>query len=186
MSRISNLSNLRIPHFNSWKTVWYENNKNYSYLFFRDFQLFQYLKGLFYRLKMLTDDFYFNNLTNNCFFIKVNIYLYKFQIKKFFLSFFMDQYLLYNFILRRKRIKFNVSPNFNISFFSSFLNIIQLDFIFYNFVSFFILNKKNIFLFNKNKDISFSVLSLRSLQKIKKKNKIFFKIKKKEYSFKKI
>ena len=106
MSRISNLSNLRIPHFNSWKTIWYEKDKNYSYLFFRDFQLFQYLKGLFYRLKMLTDDFYFDNLTNNCFYIKVNVYLYKFQIKKYFLSFFSDQYLLYNFFLLQTQMIF--------------------------------------------------------------------------------
>jgi hypothetical protein len=106
MSRISNLSNLRIPHFNSWKTVWYEQNKQYSLLFFRDFQLYQYLKGLFYRLKMLTDDFYFDNLTNNNFFIKSNVYLYKFQIKKYFLSFFTDQFLLYNFFLKKRTYKF--------------------------------------------------------------------------------
>ncbi len=114
MSRISNLSNLRIPHFNSWKTTWYEKDKNYSYLFFRDFQLFQYLKGLFYRLKMITDDFYFDNLTNNCFFIKVNVYLYKFQIKKYFLSFFMDQYLLYNFLLKKRKYRFTMNSSFSI------------------------------------------------------------------------
>jgi hypothetical protein len=123
MSRISNLSNLRIPHFNSWKTIWYEKDKNYSYLFFRDFQLFQYLKGLFYRLKMLTDDFYFDNLTNNCFYIKVNVYLYKFQIKKYFLSFFTDQYLLYNFFLKKR--KFNEVLN------SSFSNVFYIGSIFY-------------------------------------------------------
>ena len=32
MRRISNLSNLRIPHFNSWKTTWYDKDKNYSLL----------------------------------------------------------------------------------------------------------------------------------------------------------
>ena len=117
MSRISNLSNLRIPHFNSWKTTWYDKDKNYSYLFFRDFQLFQYLKGLFYRLKMLTDDFYFDNLTNNCFFIKVNVYLYKFQIKKYFLSFFIDQYLLYTFLLKKRVYQFFFESNLNLSFF---------------------------------------------------------------------
>ena len=134
MSRISNLSNLRIPHFNSWKTTWYEKDKNYSYLFFRDFQLFQYLKGLFYRLKMLTDDFYFHNLTSACFYIKVNVYLYKFQIKKFFLSFFIDQYLLYNFILRRKRNPSYLASFFNVSFTASLILVIKSEICIFSFV----------------------------------------------------
>jgi hypothetical protein len=127
MSRISNLSNLRIPHFNSWKTTWYEKDKNYSFLFFRDFQLYQYLKGLFYRLKMLTDDFCFDNLTNHHFFIKVNVYLYKFQIKKYFLSFFMDQYLLYNFLLKKRKYRFSFKYSFNLFSFFYFLNFLKKD-----------------------------------------------------------
>lgn len=119
MSRITNLSNLRIPHFNSWKTIWYEKNNNYSYLFFRDFQLYQYLKGLFYRLKMMTDDFYFENILNNTFFIKVNIYLYKFQVKKYYLSFFTSQYLVYYFILKYIRHRYVIKNNINIIFFNS-------------------------------------------------------------------
>lgn len=169
MSRISNLSNLRIPHFNSWKTTWYENNKNYSSLFFRDFQLFQYLKGLFYRLKMLTDDFYFSNLINHCFFIKVNIYLYKFQIKKFFLSFFTDQYLLYNFILRKKRIKTSVLSFLNIPFFFSILTSLHSNTILFNICSFFFsyINTYNFLSHRNRKKFIFSISSLR---KIKKKN----------------
>ena len=118
MSRISNLSNLRIPHFNSWKTLWYENDKNYSFLFFRDFQLFQYLKGIFYKLKMITDDFYFDNITSNCFFLKVNIYLYKFQIKKYFLTLFMDQYLVYNFLLKKRFFLYHLPTFFSVLFFT--------------------------------------------------------------------
>lgn len=136
MSRISNLSNLRIPHFNSWKTTWYEKDKNYSYLFFRDFQLFQYLKGLFYRLKMLTDDFYFDNLINNCFYIKVNVYLYRFQIKKYFLSFFTDQYLLYNFFLKKRKFKEVLSDTISSTFYICsmlYLNKNNLFFSFFNF-----------------------------------------------------
>ncbi len=114
MSRISNLSNLRIPYFNTWKTTWYEKGKHYSSFFFRDFQLYQYIKGLFYRLKMLTDDFYFDNLTNNFLFLKVNVYLYKFQAKKYFLSFFMDQYLIYNFFLNKRKL-YNTDSNVSIA-----------------------------------------------------------------------
>jgi len=179
MSRISNLSNLRIPHFNSWKTTWYEDNKNYSSLFFRDFQLFQYLKGLFYRLKMLTDDFYFSNLTNNCFFIKVNIYLYKFQIKKYFLSFFIDQYLLYNFILRKKRIKTSIISFVNVPFFSSILNMFQSNQQLFNFSSFlfFYVDHINFFSQESNNSLFFS---LSSLSKIKKKpNELAHPLKKK-------
>ena len=136
MSRISNLSNLRIPHFNSWKTIWYEKDKNYSSLFYRDFQLFQYLKGLFYRLKMLTDDFYFDNLTNNCFYIKVNVYLYKFQIKKYFLSFFSDQYLLYNFFLKKRKFKHVISSNFSGVFYISSILYLNSNTSFFSFFSF--------------------------------------------------
>lgn len=137
MSRISNLSNLRIPHFNSWKTIWYEKDKNYSFLFFRDFQLFQYLKGLFYRLKMITDDFYFDNLVNNCFFIKVNVYLYKFQIKKYFLSFFIDQYLLYNFLLKKRKFRFNVSTIFSTFTYYSLILFIKSNPLFISCFSFY-------------------------------------------------
>jgi len=137
MSRISNLSNLRIPHFNSWKTTWYEKDKNYSYLFFRDFQLFQYLKGLFYRLKMLTDDFYFENLTNNCFYVKLNVYLYKFQIKKYFLSFFIDQYLLYNFLLKKRKFKQLVNNNFSINFYINSVLYLNQNILFYDLFSFY-------------------------------------------------
>jgi len=169
MSRISNLSNLRIPHFNSWKTTWYEKDKNYSYLFFRDFQLFQYLKGLFYRLKMLTDDFYFENLTNNCFYIKVNVYLYKFQIKKYFLSFFIDQYLLYNFMLKKRKLRNTVPSTFSNVFYISSILYLQQNMLFYDFYSFYLnfifstsitlsLRASSSFFYSK---ISNSVLSLR-------------------------
>ncbi|YP_007890043.1 ribosomal protein S3 (mitochondrion) [Naegleria fowleri] len=112
MSRISNLSNLRVPFFNSWKNTWYEDSKYYSLLFFRDFQVLQYFKGLFYRLKMLTDDVYLNYITNNYLFVNLNIYLYRFQIKKYFLSFFSEQYLLYSFMFRKNKIhKVNLRCN---------------------------------------------------------------------------
>lgn len=167
MSRISNLSNLRIPHFNSWKTTWYEKDKNYSYLFFRDFQLFQYLKGLFYRLKMLTDDFYFDNLTNNCFFIKVNVYLYKFQIKKYFLSFFIDQYLLYNFLLKKRKFKHIVDSSFSTVFYICSVLYLNTNKVFYNFFNFYF---NSLFVFQLNNlDFNFSsfkfVNSISSLRK---------------------
>ncbi len=168
MSRISNLSNLRIPHFNSWKTTWYEKDKNYSYLFFRDFQLFQYLKGLFYRLKMLTDDFYFDNLTNNCFYIKVNVYLYKFQIKKYFLSFFSDQYLLYNFFLKKRKLKDTTDFSFSNIFYISSILYLNTNRLFFNIFSFFlnsffrtsfmILKKKNNLNFFNRLNNSVSIL----------------------------
>lgn len=184
MSRISNLSNLRIPHFNSWKTLWYENEKTYSYLFFRDFQLFQYLKGLFYRLKMITDDFYFENLSTNCFFIKVNIYLYKFQIKKYFLSVFMDQFFVYNFLLKRRPFLYKFPLYFSILFFNigilgiSLFSVVRDSFYF----SFFSLFTSSICVVNKYKKIIYSLSQLNNKKKylihplkIKlKKNFIFF------------
>ena len=97
MSRITNLSNLRIKRFNTWKSNWVENNKNYSLLFFYDFQLHQYLRGLFYRLKILTDDFYIDHLLNNFLYIKVNAFFYKFNIYNYVLNYFFDQYLFYDF-----------------------------------------------------------------------------------------
>lgn len=116
MSRLTNLSNLRIPHFNSWKNNWFEHSKYYSLLFFRDFQLFQYLKGLFYKLKMISDDFYLDHLTNNFLYLKLNIFLYKFQIRQYFLTFFNEQYLLYSFFLQYKKIIF-FKNQLDVSFF---------------------------------------------------------------------
>jgi hypothetical protein len=177
MSRISNLSNLRIPHFNSWKTLWYENDKTYSFLFFRDFQLFQYLKGLFYRLKMITDDFYFENLNSSCFFVKVNIYLYKFQIKKYFLSLFMDQYLIYNFLLKKRTFLYK----FPFFFSSLFFCVSTACFLQYSvarnsfFFSFFSLFTIGSLAFNKYKKVIFSLSYLVHPLKLKlKKNFNYF------------
>ena len=165
MSRISNLSNLRIPHFSTWKTTWYETSKYYSFLFYRDFQLHQYLKGLFYRLKMLTDDFYFHNLTQKNLFLRVNVYLYKFQIKKYFLSFFFDQYLLYNFFLKKRKYYFTFYSNFSIHFFSLFSLYLREKNIYFFFNLFYFFREiKNVnFLFRK-KYIK-SILKLNDEQK---------------------
>lgn len=171
MSRISNLSNLRIPHFNSWKTIWYEKDKNYSSLFYRDFQLFQYLKGLFYRLKMLTDDFYFDNLTNNCFYIKVNVYLYKFQIKKYFLSFFSDQYLLYNFFLKKRKFKHVISSNFSGVFYISSILYLNSNTSFFSFFSFYLNSLFTFDLYDLKSNNSFAFFNRlnNSIQVLKKK-----------------
>lgn len=185
MSRISNLSNLRIPHFNSWKTIWYEKDKNYSLLFFRDFQIYQYLKGLFYRLKMLTDDFYFDNLISNFFFLKVNIYIYKFQIKKYFLSFFLDQFLLYNFFLKKRQYNFKyLSNTYSFYYFLSYIknnNFIYYFFFscyyffFYSNLHFYLRDKKrkkfmSLNFFNNKRKFLINPIKL----KLKKNNSFFF------------
>ena len=187
MSRISNLSNLRIPYFNTWKTTWYERGKHYSSFFFRDFQLYQYIKGLFYRLKMLTDDFYFDNLTNNFLFLKVNVYLYKFQAKKYFLSFFMDQYLVYNFFLNKRKSystdsSFSITPYINSIFFlRKHISLVDLySFYFNSFYNTSVSSNLTFFSNEWNSQIFNSILRLRKRQNIHpiklklKKNLMFF------------
>jgi len=191
MSRLTNISSLRIPHFSTWKTMWYEKDKNYSFLFFRDFQLYQYLKGLFYRLKMMTDDFYFENLLNSYLFIRVNIYLYRYQVKKYFLSFFISQYLVYHFLLRYFRHRTFFKSNFNILYvFSSifFLSESKSNILFLLYYFYFSLHFRNLvplFHTNNRKNVLFSMKNTikrkRRVRRNIKKNVLNLKLKKNKY-----
>lgn len=170
MSRISNLSNLRIPHFNSWKSIWYEDNKYYSLLSFQDFQVHQYFKGLFYRLKMIADDVYFNYVTNDYLYTRANIYIYRFQIKKYFTSIFSAQYFIYNFMFRSNKLSKLFYSSYNwYTYIFDFYNRYILYFLSFNYYY----NYNSVVYFRK----THSIISINYKYKYKI-NPIKFKLKK--------
>lgn len=146
MSRFTNLSTVRIKYFGSWKSNFIEDNKSlYCDIFFKNFQIHQYLKGIFYRLKVLSDDFYIKRFFYGNLFIYMNLYLYRFSIYSYVLGFFNLQYLLYDFFFFRNCfIKFNFRLSLITQSISYFLyNAMMLcgnvrsDSIFFYFTNFF-------------------------------------------------
>src|SRR6185312_11834454 len=57
MSRLSNLTSIKIGFLKSWNSSWFDNYF-YSDLLFNDLKLKDYLSGIFYKLKVVSDFFY--------------------------------------------------------------------------------------------------------------------------------
>lgn len=72
MSRLSNLTTIKIGIFKSWNASWYDKTY-YASLLFNDLKIRDYLSGLFYRLKIISDYVYLYRLLNNNIIIKTNL-----------------------------------------------------------------------------------------------------------------
>jgi hypothetical protein len=72
MSRLSNLSTIKIGIFKSWNASWYDKIY-YASLLFNDLKVRDYLTGLFYKLKIISDYIYLYRLLNNNIVIKTNL-----------------------------------------------------------------------------------------------------------------
>jgi hypothetical protein len=72
MSRLSNLTTIKIGIFKSWNGYWFDK-MHYSSLLFNDLKIRDYLTGIFYRLKIISDYIYLYRLLNNIICIKTNL-----------------------------------------------------------------------------------------------------------------
>ena len=72
MSRLSNLSTIKIGIFKSWNAYWFDK-VHYASLLFNDLKIRDYLTGLFYRLKVISDYIYLYRLFSNNLLIKTNL-----------------------------------------------------------------------------------------------------------------
>ena len=54
MSRLSNLTTVKIGMLNSWNSYWYDNYY-YSFILFSDLKVKDYLSSLFYSLRIISD-----------------------------------------------------------------------------------------------------------------------------------
>jgi hypothetical protein len=72
MSRLSNLTTVKIGIFKSWNASWYDKTY-YASLLFNDLKIRDYISGLFYRLKIVSDYIYLYRLLNNNIIIKTNL-----------------------------------------------------------------------------------------------------------------
>jgi ribosomal protein S3 len=57
MSRLSNLTTIKIGIFKSWNAYWFDK-VHYASLLFNDLKIRDYITGLFYRLKIISDYIY--------------------------------------------------------------------------------------------------------------------------------
>lgn len=162
MSRITNLNTIRIKYFSSWRGYWYESKKKYYYsLFYKDFQIYKYLRGIFYKLKLISDDFNLNSLNHNTYYIKTNLFFYKFKIKKFILNFFFDsEILIYNLFFNLNMMKYKYLEDYK---YSSLLNV-HPSFFIYNIMDYGIFDKNmnltNIFCILKNIPILSKIVNI--------------------------
>ena len=72
MSRISNLTTIKIGIFKSWNGYWFDKI-HYSSLLFNDLKIRDYLSGIFYHLKIISDYIYIYRLLNNTICINTNL-----------------------------------------------------------------------------------------------------------------
>ncbi len=73
MSRLGNLSTLRIGFTQNWKSNWYEPVSP-SLLLFQDFKIRDYLSGIFYKLKAPTSYYYLSWLSSSMLLIRWEVY----------------------------------------------------------------------------------------------------------------
>jgi hypothetical protein len=72
MSRLSNLTTIKIGIFKSWNAYWFDK-VHYASLLFNDLKIRDYITGLFYRLKIISDYIYLYRFFNNNIIIKSNL-----------------------------------------------------------------------------------------------------------------
>lgn len=80
MSRLSNLTTVRIGIVRSWNTYWFDKIY-YSTLLFNDLKIRDYLTGIFYKLKVISDYIYLYRLVSNT--ICIRTYLIFFSNLRF-------------------------------------------------------------------------------------------------------
>nr|YP_010049282.1 40S ribosomal protein S3 [Pleurostomum flabellatum]QPL15593.1 40S ribosomal protein S3 [Pleurostomum flabellatum] len=124
MSRFSDLYTIRVKYFHSWKNEFIEEyRKEYNKVFFRNFQINKYLNGLFYRLKILSDNFSLKRVSSYLFFLQFYAYFYKFSVENFLFQCFDYQYICYDFFFSN-----NVPVNLNKNgHFYSYINFFHFD-----------------------------------------------------------
>nr|YP_009118126.1 hypothetical protein [Stachyamoeba lipophora]AJF22897.1 hypothetical protein [Stachyamoeba lipophora] len=98
MSRLSNLTSIKIGFLKSWNSSWFDNYF-YSDLLFNDLKLKDYLSGIFYKLKVVSD------------------YIYIYRSVHDFLLFRTNLFFFYNVRYKSLRLKTVVGLNNNYYFF---------------------------------------------------------------------
>ena len=72
MSRISNLTTIKIGLLRSWNSYWFDSYY-YSYLLFGDLRIKDYITGIFYSLNTITDYLYIYRFISDSILIKTNL-----------------------------------------------------------------------------------------------------------------
>jgi len=81
MSRLTNLTTLRIGIFGNWHSSWYDQ-EYYNFLVFKDYKLIEYLNSIFYRLRLPTSHFFINRINQKYYYIESNIYINKSMFRR--------------------------------------------------------------------------------------------------------
>jgi hypothetical protein len=105
--RRSDLSTLRKTFI--WPSEWYNDSKYYN-LLFEDLKIFNYLIGIFYRLKCPTSLFKIKRLSNNFIIISMDIYImYDIHIHNYFINKMKLYYIYYYWRLLMKNFFYLLS-----------------------------------------------------------------------------
>src|SRR5690554_3103134 len=72
MSRLSNLTTVKIGMLNSWNSYWYDNYY-YSFILFSDLKVKDYLSSLFYSLRIISDYLNVYRFSNLFLLLKTNL-----------------------------------------------------------------------------------------------------------------
>ena len=100
MSRLANLNSLRLGMFSSWRSSFVENNiPEYRQLFFRDFEIHQYLQGLFKKLGIVPNESKVRQ-SSTTIFLYSDLYLYKFHLVRYLSNIVSYQFFSYDFFFR--------------------------------------------------------------------------------------
>lgn len=115
MSRLSNASTLRIGIVRSWNNYWFDKFY-YSSVLFNDLKVKDYISGIFYKLKIVSDYIYMHRLLNKNILIKTDLIFFSnirfksltlrnaFKINRDYFFFYKKRYWL-SFLLFHRLLK---------------------------------------------------------------------------------
>jgi hypothetical protein len=189
MTRISNLSTIKIGVLNSWNSYWFDKYY-YSYLLLSDLKLKDYFTGIFYNLKIISDYLYIYRFIEPIILFKTTLIFLDdikfksisikdiqaidnhfrfFYYKKLWDNFLLNLKLIHLFDIKHINFKFNKkdivffnleSLSNRIIFYSNYLKFISLFVLYRYYDNIFYINSININIFIYNLNIKLPSLHL--------------------------
>lgn len=159
MSRISNLTTIKIGLLRSWHSFWFDSYY-YSYLLFGDLRIKDYITGIFYSLNTITDYLYIYRFISDSILIKTNlIFLSNINFKSIYIDCLYNLDDNYRFFYNKKiwniflsglkvldlfnNLKVSLDINISYEYFLNYYNIYRLLYYYNNNIINILYNSKN-------------------------------------------